>query len=210
MGQLVLAHNETPSSPPPQVGQDPSSGPGNPLGTLTKKEIKKMEKENKLHSNDQTSGEISTQDARFYPHTHNFLDIFKTYDGYYDRGELTSGGNSSYINDGSLEYGKTRSYSNSWNVDIGFESDYVSTGVGYSVTASSSDYFSWTMTVRPRKVGHIGGQDWYHTQEYNVRNDYYDNYNNLIGSEYGSGWAAQWYKFHFYDWETDCTPTLCK
>jgi hypothetical protein len=214
-GQLAFAHEKGEQISPATIGQDPSpEDPGNPLGTLTKGEILRLQNSNNIHKEGSQSGGkpggVSTEDVQILYHEHIFLDIFNTYDGYRDRGELTSGGNSSYTDDATLTYSKTRSYSNGWNVSIGFSSGPVSAGVGYDVTYDNSDTFSWAMTVPPRKVGHIGGQDWYHVQEYNVRNDYYDSSGNQLDSEYGSGWAEQWYKFHFYDWLTDCDSTTCK
>jgi hypothetical protein len=215
VGQVAFAHDITEQTSPPEVGQDPTpNDPGNPLGTLSKGEIEKLQNSHKRHKESAhpngKPGDVSTQDVQLLYHEHIFLDIFNTYDGYRDRGELTSGGNSSYTDDATLTYSKSRSYSNGFNVNVGFSSGPVSGGVGYDVTYGDSDTFSWAMTVPPRKVGHIGGQDWYHVQEYNVRNDYYDQNGNQLDSEYGSGWAQQWYKFHFYDWLTDCDSTTCK
>ena len=133
-----------------------------------------------------------------WPHAHYFLNIYSTYDGYRDRGEVASGYNGKSSND-TLSFTITRTVSNGWNCNIGFSADVVSGGVGYNVNWSTTKYWSYSATVNPYKTVHIGYQDWYHVQKYNVKTVWY--YEEPV-TEYGTGWAEQWFKPHFYSWET--------
>ncbi|MFC4767583.1 hypothetical protein [Effusibacillus consociatus] len=91
---------------------------------------------------------------------------------------------------------------NKWGASIDFAAKPVTYKVGYDVTWTDTKTWSYSSEVSPYKTVHIGLQDWYHVQEFNLHTDWYDNDGYPIGTTYGTGWAAQWFKPHFYSWET--------
>lgn len=187
----VYAHTSTGTSEDlPIEGIAPKDGYKNePLGKLTGKERKLLLEK------------VSTEHISFYMHQHYFDGIYNTYDGYHDRGEVASGYNGKTESD-VLEFGITRSVSNSWSTSIGFEKDVVTAGVGYNVTWSDEKSWTYYATVSPDSTAHIGYQDWYHVSQYNVHTTYVDSGGYYTWDENGTGWSAQWFKPHFYSWET--------
>lgn len=186
----------------PIESSDISNDEGDPLGSLTKKEIKKLLKkirlEEKLWSKDvKDTGDVSAEHWSIFYHNHYVDSIDNTYNGSIDRGEVASGYNGSPPVTDTLGFSQTLGFSNGWNTSIGFSDSVVSASVGYSVTYSSSDTFSYSMSVPVGDTGHIGYADWYHVQEYSCHTDY-----NIIPDVYGDGWSQQWYKKHFYSWVT--------
>ncbi|GAB6274187.1 MAG: hypothetical protein STSR0004_10500 [Peptococcaceae bacterium] len=181
---------------PPTAGVVPDNGyPSEPGGTLSKSEIKKLLDKETKPSKD---SDVAPQHAG-WPHSHYFLNIYNRYDGYHDRGEVASGYNGKSSID-TLSFTITRTVSNGWNCSIGFAASIVSGGVGYDVNWSTSKSWSYSATVNPYKTVHIGYQDWYQVQMYNVKSSWYFLEKTL--DEYGNGWAKQWFKPHFYSWET--------
>lgn len=189
----VLAHTENQSQTTavkPIQGVAPKDGfLEQPLGTLSKEEIKRLEANNG----------VQTDHFALAGHAHIFDNIYNRYDGYDERGEVASGYNGKSSID-TLSFSIQRQVNNKWNVNIGFDANPVKVGVGYDVGWSTTYTWGYSAQVNPYKTVHIGYQDWYHVQEYNVHTDWY--YDWGTSTEYGQGWAAQWFKPHFYSWET--------
>ena len=176
----------------PLEGSAPDNGiPDEPGGTLTPNEIAEIEK------NNVTDIGISPQHIG-YPHKHVFLGIYNRYDGYKNRGEVASGYNGKSSPD-TLSFTITRTVSNSWNTTIGFSAQTISSGVGYNVGWSAQKSWTYSATVNPYRTVHIGYRDYYHVQEYNCLTTWYYNPPKYTS---GQGWAKQWFKPHFYTWET--------
>jgi hypothetical protein len=133
-----------------------------------------------------------------YPHIHYFDGIYNRYDGYLDRGEVASGYNGKGSSD-TLSFSITKTVSNGWNTNIGFSANTVSSGVGYNVQWSATKSWTYSATVNPYKTVHIGYQDWYHVQEYYCHTMWLYNPPTYT---FGDGWAQQWFKPHFYSWQT--------
>ncbi|MHA7965619.1 hypothetical protein ACX93W_15965 [Paenibacillus sp. CAU 1782] len=134
------------------------------------------------------------------PHVHEVINIFNTYDGYTDVGEVSSGYNGKSSMD-NISFSITRVVSNGWNVDIGFSKNVIDAAVGYNSTWSTEKSFAYSSDVNPYKTVHIGYQDWFHVKEFNVKTDWALS-PTTIKTDYGTGWSKQWYKYHFYSWET--------
>ena len=195
---------------PPIFGVAPNNGMlEDPGGILTKEQIKELEKklnierkefEKKLQ--DSSTGEVNPSHFHIIPHYHVFDRVTGRYDGYYDRGEVASGYNGKNSID-TLSFQISRTVGNSWNANIGFAKEPVSAGVGYNVEWKETKSWTYSATVRPYKTVHIGYQDWYHVTQFDCHtvwiNPYYPN---DVWNENGSGWAAQWFKPHFYSCET--------
>lgn len=147
------------------------------------------------------SGQIGIR--HFYPgiHLHQMGSITNTYDTMVSRGEVASGYNGKPGAD-QLSFTIQKEVSNGWNANIGFSSDVVSGGVGFDVTWSDTKSWGYTATVNSHKTCHIGLKDCYHVKTFNCATIYYNTNGQITNVESGNGWARQWYKPHFWSWET--------
>lgn len=137
--------------------------------------------------------------------TFTTIDIYNRYDGMTDRGEQASGYNGKNNKD-TLTFGKTTRISNSWGADIGISKNDVSAKVGYNVTKQDDTTWSYTAEVSPKKTTHIGLKDCYHVQQFTAtittKTWIGNSTTPSVKTRKGKGFAQQWYKFHFYSWET--------
>ncbi|WP_103994416.1 hypothetical protein [Paenibacillus sp. UNC499MF] len=194
--QAITLNN---NSEKPKKGIVPQNGfKETPLGNLTTEQIKLYkDSEDGLPKGFVKKLHIDI----LHPHTHTVDNIFKTYDGYTDRGEVISGTNGKSSND-TLVFSISKAVANKWGASVKFDYKKVSATVGYDVTWTDTKTWGYNAGVSGNKTVHVGMQDWYHTQEYNCHTDWYDTDGYNYGTDYGTGWAAQWFKPHFYSWET--------
>lgn len=85
-------------------------------------------------------------------------------------------------------------------MNINFDKKPISGAVGYNVTYSSSETFTFTFNVPAGQTKVIRYKDWYHVTNMDVHTTYW-----YCGpgwcethKEYGKAWAAKWYQRIFY------------
>jgi hypothetical protein len=155
-------------------------------------------KQEKVKSKD---GDVGTQHASIYYHEHYVDNIYNEYDGYRDRGEIASAYNDCDCK-ASLGFSISETVSNGWGANLGFSASAVSNGVGYNVSWSTQKTWSYSVDTNPYHTAHVGYQDWYHVDEFNGHTTYYYETGDS-STEYVQGWGEQWYKPHFYNWQTE-------
>jgi len=141
------------------------------------------------------AGEVCTEHYSSFYHYHYVTGITGTYDGYYDY-------STGYGCTGpcTAENTMTMSWTNKWYASIGFDHPPVSGAVGFDVTYTSSQSFSFSFPVPAGQTKVIRYKDWYHVKNLSLRTDYLSSAPpyNVFQQEYGTGWGGAWYQRIFY------------
>ena len=178
----------TPNYEPVIEATLPAGSEIEPLGQLSPDELRK-------HIEDNTK--VTPFHVALPVHTHYFDGVVNSYEGYNERGYVTSGENRGPKGvKNNLKFDISHSYGNSWTTSIGFEAGIITTALGYDVTYSTTKTFGYEAEVNGGDRVNIGLKDWYKVTNFKVKTY---NYNGAFsGYDYGTGQAKQWLRPEFY------------
>lgn len=125
--------------------------------------------------------------------TDYFDNVYNSYDGYHDRGEVFRAGNQTSVTD-TATFTYAHACSNSFNATFNISADVVSGGVGYNVAYSETMTWQYSFPVPPGQTIGLHYRDWYHVKQFNCHRHYW-----LDGSNvYGNGSSENWFMYEFY------------
>lgn len=92
------------------------------------------------------------------------------------------------------------SWTNKWSASIKFDKAPISGTLGYDVSYSSTQSFTFSFPVAAGVTKVIKYKDWYHVTTMNIRTDYLASYPPypVVSREYGTAWGGAWYQRIFY------------